>query len=71
MVYYHVCATPLPAGKAGGAVLALRDATTSDSEPCARFRVQVMAGGAYALRSTMIGLWVVVGADGVLQVEVS
>ena len=67
----HVCATPQPAGKTGGAVLVLRDtAAAGDSEPCARFRVQVMTGGVYALRSTAIGLWVVVGADGVLQVEV-
>jgi hypothetical protein len=65
------CATPQPAGKLGGAVLALNipsPAHPADA-PCARFRVQVMAGGAYALRSVGVGLWVVVGADGVLRAE--
>lgn len=64
----YACATPQPAGGTGGAVLSL-SAATSDA-PCARFRVQVMTDGVYSLRSAAIGLWVRVGADGVLRVEV-
>ena len=68
----RACATPQPAG-AGGAVLALvvaQPGWRGSDAPCARFRVQVMTGGVYALRSAAIGLWVVVGPDGVLQVQV-
>ena len=38
--------------------------------PCARFHVQVMTGGAYALRSVEISRWLVVDTDGVLRAEV-
>ena len=65
----YACATPQPAG---GAVLALTvtSAAHPTEVPCARFRVQVMTGGVYALRSVDIGLWVVVGTDGVMRAEV-
>ena len=65
----YACATPQPAanGQGGGALLSL-SAPASDTH-CARFRVQVMTGGAYALRSVAIGLWVRVGAGGVLTVD--
>ena len=45
-------------GGGGGAGALLSVSATTSNAPCARFRVQVMAGGTYALRSAALGLWV-------------
>ena len=52
-----ICATQHSSDGSGDAVLAVSK-MAANSDSCSRFRLQVVAGGQYALRSAAIGLWV-------------